>query len=267
MNRIARRLLLLTTAALLLAAPAAWAGIAVQPASVTLKLDKGRPSGKFVISNTGPTEERYRVRAAHFGYTLDGGLQLLPPDEHSLATWVKFNPKEFSLPPNSKRAVRFVIVPRGPLQEGEYWGAMELESLNTSTATSSDKEGRELRLKIVPSVLVPIYGRVGNVRHDGRVADLAFAQGEQGPALAVTVANIGMGRLFVRGDYHILDENNREVYTATLPRGLVLPGLQRRFVSLIDEPLSSGRYTIRVEYGATPLGERKMTDEQSFVLQ
>jgi len=47
----------------------------------------------------------------------------------------------------------------------------------------------------------------------------------------------------------------------------VLPGKSRRFTSFVEEPLESGRYTVRVEYGAKPLGNRILADEQSFWLR
>ncbi len=83
-----------------------WAGIAISPAVVRLSLDKKRPAGQFIIRNVGDTTERYRINARHFLYGENGALQIVEPDEHSLVPWIKFNPKEFTLPPKSRRAVR-----------------------------------------------------------------------------------------------------------------------------------------------------------------
>ena len=136
------------------------ADIAVKPANMVISLENGRPAGRFVIANNGEIEERFRIRATHFTYSESGALQVVPPDERSLAPWVKFNPKEFVLPPNSKRAVRFVIVPGANLQVGEYWGAMELESLDYQEASSSDGAGRN----IVTNRVIKQNGFLGNER-------------------------------------------------------------------------------------------------------
>ncbi len=245
---------------------AAYGGIAVKPANVTLDLNKGRPSGQFVISNTGDTEERYRVRSTHFGYTLNGQLQLISPNHQSLATWVKFNPKEFTLPPNSKRVVRFVVLPRGKLTDGEFWGAMELESLNTDMITDTDQEGRKVSIKVVPSVLVPIFGRSGKINHKGMIDDIELKRIPDGSAISAQLTNTGLGRLFVRGHYSVINEDNVEVMSGSMPRGLVLSGLSRRFESLSERELPSGRYQLRIEYGAKPLGSRKLTYEKSIEL-
>lgn len=262
------RLLRLVSAVLLgVFAGVCHGGVAVQPANVILELDKGRPSGRFVISNTSGTEERYRITAAHFAYSVDGGLQIVPPDGSSLAPWVKFNPKEFVLPPKSKRAVRFVILPRPNLPTGEYWGAMQLESLNTQSVVGRGKDGRDMRVKVVPAVLVPIYGTVGKPLYEGTLSNVGLNHTDDGTALAVTVNNIGQGRLMVKGRYWLTDSSNREVASGDLPRGLVLPGLTRNFQSSLGRYLPRGEYLLHVEYGARTLGDRMLVDERLVMLE
>ncbi|HSR09864.1 MAG TPA: hypothetical protein VLS90_00360 [Thermodesulfobacteriota bacterium] len=109
-------------------------GLSISPAFVEVSLDKGRPAGQFTIANLGEEEERYRIRAIHFTFMRDGGVRYVEPDERSLAPWIKFNPTEFVIGPKERRAVRYVIAPKGKLRPGEYWAGMELESLRTTAA-------------------------------------------------------------------------------------------------------------------------------------
>lgn len=98
-----RRMTLLLLAALLTGGPfcvpggnPAYAGISIAPAYVDVRLDKGRPSGEFVVTNVGNSEERYRVQSLHFTFSREGGLVKTRPDAHSLAPWLIFNPKELT---------------------------------------------------------------------------------------------------------------------------------------------------------------------------
>ena len=73
---------------------AAWGGLSISPAFLEMNLNKGTPSGQFLITNTGEEVERYRVKMVYFTFAPDGGYRELPPDEHSLVPYLKFNPKE-----------------------------------------------------------------------------------------------------------------------------------------------------------------------------
>ncbi len=259
------KILLTSLLLMLLAAPGVvQAGIAVKPANVVLPLDTGRPSGRFVVANNGDTEERFRINATHFAYSPNGALQVVAPDGRSLAPWVKFNPKEFVLPPNSKRAVRFVIVPRGTLSPGEYWGAMELESLDYKETTTHDKDGRQITVKVIPSVLVPIYGTVGEVQYQATIEGINIIESTEGPALSVRFANVGGGRLMMKGSFTIVDTENRTLFSGKLPSGLILPGNHRYFNSLLEGTLESGDYKLSIDYGARTMGDERITEEFAF---
>jgi len=164
-----------------------------------VSFDRGRPSGQFIISNIGDAEERYRVRSVHFTFLKDGGVRRIQPDEHSLASWIKFNPTEFTLPPKTKRAVRYTIIPKGKLKAGEYWGAMELESLNTTVGSGKDERGTEYQVEVISTILVPLFGRFGNVRYQGVVKEVKITPKGTGQCIELSVENTGEGRLLIEG--------------------------------------------------------------------
>ena len=235
-------------AALALVPASLRAGISVAPAFVEVALDQGRATGRFEIANLGDTEERYRLRALHFRFSRSGDLQRLPPDEQSLASWIKFNPAELTVPPKSSRVIRFVIVPRRPLPPGEYWGAMELENLTRQAAQAADESGHEYKVEVVTSVLVPIFGTVGQVRYAGTFDELHADRDEKGPRLEVLLTNRGTGRLLVKGTYEIVTAAGEVVETAELGYAYVLPGEERVFSAHVKASLPEGSYTVRVRY-------------------
>jgi hypothetical protein len=223
------------------------AAISVSPAYVEVRLDQGRPAGQFTIANIGDEEERYRIGAIHFIFTRDGGLQTVKPDERSLVPWIKFNPPEFTLAPKTQRVIRFVIVPQGSLKPGEYWAAMELESLRASITEADDGQGRQLRLQVVSSILVPMFGTVGTVQHAAAVRDVRMTPVNGGQKLEFMVSNTGAGKLLLRGRYVIKNSTGQTVREGTITSSYILPSSDRYVGAMLKEPLESGTYTVHVE--------------------
>lgn len=229
------------------------AGLTISPAFVDVKLDKARPSGEFQITNVGDEEERYRIKTMHFTFLEDGGLREISADEHSLAPWVKFNPKEFTLPPKARRSIRFVVTPPQGLRPGEYWGAMELEPLKTMTATGKDTGGKEYKIEVVPTILVPIFGTVGKVRYEGEQKRIALSRQGEGVVLDVLVENTGNGRLYMKGDYEIVNDSGEIIEKDALGGAYIMPGSQRRFTKSIKTGLNDGNYTVKVQCSSPQL--------------
>ncbi len=240
---------------LLLRASAGWAGLSISPAYVETTLDGGRPVGEFIVSNLGEEEERYRIRAVHFSFQKDGTFKRIPPDENSLVPWIKFNPTEFTLAPKTRRAVRFVIVPAGNLRVGEYWGAMELESLKTTMGSGKDKAGREYQIEVIPAIVVPIFGKFGNVRYAGAFTGALLAGKGAGQHVQLRFSNTGGGRLWIEGDYEIVDDKGQETAKGPIGKFYVLPGSEHVSRCLLTAPLSEGHYRIRARCRSPQLQE------------
>ncbi len=230
------------------------ASIAIKPAFVEVNMDAGRPSGAFLISNMGDKEERFRVNAVHFVYSEKGSLDVSPTGQYSLAPYIRFNPRELTLAPKTQRAVRFAIVPKGKLTEGEYWAAMELESLAVNEAVSKNEEtGRSVKLKTITTIMVPIFGTVGKPTYEGQIKDLQI-QVEKGEiVLKALVATTGTGRLGIRGTYEILDNAGTAVDSGPFGAAYVLRGAQRWVTHKIDAGVASNQYTVKLSFEAAHL--------------
>ena len=227
-------------------------GIGIKPAYVEVDMDDGRPAGRFIITNNGEEEERYRVNAIHFTYSPQGGLTQSPDGQWSLAPWIRFNPKEITLAPKTQVAVRFAVVSRGKLQQGEYWAAMELESLNVTYATSKNEEtGRSVRLKTISTIMVPIFGTVGAVDYAGTIDTLGVVNVEGTSYIRALVSATGTGRIGAKGSYEILDAAGQTVVQGPLGKAYVLRGGKRWFSTPVADPnLVAGRYTLRASFNA-----------------
>ena len=230
-----------------------YADLSISPALLEVNLDKGRPAGQFIISNLGDEEERFRIGAMHFTLSHTGSVSRAEPDEHSLAPWIKFNPTEFTIPPRTQQAVRYVITPPQKLKTGEYWGAMELESLKTAKATSTDSDGREYQIEVVPSILVPIFGSVGSIRFRGNVKEVQIIPKEDKKMIVVKVENTGDGRLRVEGMYEIRNSSDVIIEKGPLPTSYIFAGAEQLFSTALKTDLKEGRYSARVEFSCPQL--------------
>jgi len=242
------------------------AGISLTPSFVSVKMDSGkkRVSGKFEIANTGDTEERYRVKANHFVFHEDGSFSVMKPDANSLASWIKFNPKEFNLQPNSKRVVRYTIIPKVKAEDGHYWGVMELESLVPIAHTQKIEE-TNLTINFAQSILVPMYAAVGDLAYKGEVVSAKIDKGDVDgeKLLKITIANRDNGALFLSGKYKLVSSSGEIVHEDKLSGGVILPAMKREYLTKISPEVEAGQYSMLVEYFSPDLKE-KLTKELTF---
>ncbi len=224
-----------------------WANLGIRPAYVEVELDKRRPAGRFLISNLGDTAERYRINALHFVYSEEGELRQSKTGDHSLAQWIRFNPRELTLAPKTQQAVRFAIVPRGKLEQGEYWAAMELESLRVNEITSTDEEsGKSVKLRTISTIMVPIFGTVGDVDYDGVIKDVKLVTNDGAIYLRALLAATGSGRLGAIAKYEIRNTDGEILDEAPMDRAYVLRGTQRWLTRKMEVELPEEVYTIKI---------------------
>lgn len=230
-----------------------FAGLAISPAFVELNLDEPRPSGAFLVTNTGDEAVRYRVFLNHFTTGPEGNMIEAQPDEHSLIPWMKFNPKEFSLEPKSSRNIRFVVVPKGKLSVKSYWGFLELESLSVNEAKGKDSHGRSYNVKVLTSIVVPVFATKGKASYIAEIKDTKLIRKDGAASLETILENGGDGHLFAKLTYEILDANLNVVSNGLLAKTYVFPESRRRFLARVDVNLAPGNYTVRISCEAPQL--------------
>ncbi len=246
LNRV--QLFLLTLLLLFVGALAqkAEAALVIEPALIKQRLTQKRSSGSFYIRNVGDQEERYRATAVHFIVGEKGNLQVIQPDDHSLAKWIKFNPTEFVLPPKSSRMVRYSIIPQGKLKEREYWCAIQFMPLKGQKVTSKDNAGRDFSLEVMSIALVPIYGTVEGTKFSGQLTSVEVKQEKDKIEIFFLVKNTNEGILRLSGVCQIVDSNGKMVKEVVLKRVVVFPQKDRLTDLDVQENLVSGKYTVRI---------------------
>jgi fimbrial chaperone protein len=222
--------------------------LSIHPAYVEFDLDRGRPSETITVTNLTDEETRYRAKILHFLYTKDGGVQEVPPDEHSLAQWIKLNPKEFTLPPKGSRVIRLSVIPPDHLAPGEYWAAIEFDPLAGQVSETDDGQGRTIRLHVTASIIVPIVGQVGEVVYGAELRGLQAWKTHSGVEIHADLVNTGTARIGLSGTCEILDASGAVVAEGLIGEDTVLAGGERIFTQTLKGDYPEDEYTVRVRY-------------------
>lgn len=224
------------------------ANLGARPAYVYVDLDKRNPSGTFTITNMSDKKQVYRAKATHFVVKPNGSVFPQAVDEYSLAKWIKFNPKEFSLPPKSSREVRFTIIRKKNIEQREYWGAIQFVPLQGTKYTQNDGEGREVSVQMLTNLLIPIYGSMDGTVHTGAIDKLSGEFIDDRLSLSATINNTGEGGLRLQGEWTVLEKTSgKEVLTQAISPFLVLPKQKRNLTILSADKIIPGNYIFRVQ--------------------
>lgn len=219
--------------------------LAVTPAYVELNL-KEKGAGTLIITNVTNENLRCRAQVTHWRMATAGQIEMVPIDKHSLAPWIKFNPKEFTLAPKSSQYVRYSVIPTARLEVGEYWGGVHFEPLVEQNHELGSGKGVTASVKVVTTVLVPFFGQYGDFDFSARMDTLRAVVTEKGVVIKSTVVNTGRSGLRLGGDYDIIDPLGKVAATGKLPLGFILPEGVLEMSTLYAEALPQGRYTAKV---------------------
>ena len=251
--RAVRPAVALVPSFLLLAPVPGEGSLSIRPAYLQIELGKGRPSESITVENITNEEARYRIQVIHFNYDQGGNIVMIPPDEHSMATWIKCNPLEFTLAPKASRAIRLTIIQPKSLVPGEYWAAVWFEPLTWVTSTSADSMGHKVSLKVETNILIPVIGRTPGVVYKADLAGLSATKTKDGIDIAATVLNPGTGRVRLKGNYEILNAAKSEVAHGLIGEDTIMAGGKRIFKQEIKGKFPDAEYLVRVQYASESL--------------
>jgi hypothetical protein len=223
--------------------------LAVSPAYLELDLDKGRPSGTFVVTNVTDNDLRCRAQTIHYVLSETGQLETIPPDQHSLAPWIKFNPKEFTLAPKASQNVRYSVIPSGKLETGEYWGGIYFEPLDAQKTNLVDSlSGVTRTIRVIMSIVVPILGKYGDFEVSARVDFLEAGVADTVVVIKSVVTNTSLGALRLGGEYDIVDSAGQVVAMGKLDDAFILPAKGLIMKTWLKQSMPPGAYTARLRY-------------------
>ncbi|HLV10127.1 MAG TPA: hypothetical protein VKY40_07960 [Halanaerobiales bacterium] len=245
------------------------------PSRVELLIEpRGREVQSINISNYGTEELTLTAHTSDWNIDETGKLVLLEQgdSERSASAWLRFNPREFSIPSGKTQIIRFSVSLPPEVEPGEYRMAVVLET----------KERYEVEENIFyrPVYALLVYINVPEVERRGEVKELKIIEESKGNYLLEgEIASSGNAHLRVEGIFNLKDEEGLIVNSKMLGKRVVLPGKKEAFQILIDEEISSGEYTAEIiwkyqpafymkgKLAEYPSGERELIKKIKFKLE
>lgn len=223
--------------------------IRVNPAKIEVTLEQKITSGSLEVTSLVGAPVRYRVSALHWIFDEYNRLKIIPPDSNSIATWMKFNPREFEIDSGQTQVVRYTIIRPQSVRDGEYWAGIQFEPLKYDVyhAVDSSGSGSRATVRVLISFFVPIYAQVGAVERAGEISEFRIYKGEKADILSAIVRNTGKGILRLKGGLRLssLDSINTTAETSVGPV-MVFPGRFAEIrVPLAEQP-APGHYSVLV---------------------
>lgn len=163
----------------------ALAGYQVDPLRIEMKISPRQRVGTTVVTVRNPSDETIRLKAYVADWKLDenGGLMVLdePPGPFSITQHVRFNPKEFELPPHQKQSVRMAIMLPPDAQDGEYHGMLFFEDLKTRTERmQTNVKGVNAAIEVKQRLGIAMYIYKGDVKPKVETGSFSCVPGENG---------------------------------------------------------------------------------------
>jgi P pilus assembly chaperone PapD len=144
------------------------AQIGISPLVIEVQENNGQAQATINVINNTNKPFRARVYSESFTYEKDQGFNTIPANETSLVPYLRFSPRELTVPAGVTRRIRLHVQLPPNLPEGEYRSVIFTENLDQQKRT--DRKG----------TVTNITTRIG--------VTLFVRRGNQAPKLTITTA-------------------------------------------------------------------------------
>lgn len=219
-------------------------------------------SGQIVIEN--PTEQAIQVKCylEDWFYTPpgDGGKDFRPASTTPLscASWIRFSPSEFSLPPYGQRLVNYIVSVPAEATGGHY----AVLFFETAIGEGQDEQG----LKVL------ILGRLGSlfyVRAEGALnkeavlKDITIKEQKEGFQLSALFKNIGNVDITASGNFNLIDKAGMVFARGEFNQAYTFPQDEVLLKTSWDKSVTPGIYDLII---TMDLGEKTLVEEREVTL-
>lgn len=244
----------LTTCFPLLLLSAERGTLKIGPARFEFLLPPGyRHTDALIVTNT--LKHKVRLKAEVYDFDVDdrGNMVVLKTNTIPLscASWIKFNPREFTLSPGEKQIVRFTIRAPENTIAGEHRCII---IFGTPPVAEPGVVG------IVLNIGVVVYAAVPEIERSCEVKNISEISYKDGVLKFITqLYNSGNARFRGRGKYEIKNDKGEVIFEDIFPDFTVMP--ERNLLIPLEKEIeiSPGSYNLSLE-----LKERVRGNPPSF---
>lgn len=228
--------------------PIALAQVGASPLVIQVQAQRGKAQGIIKVKNTTNKPSRVRIYTEPFTYEREQGFQILEQSEQDLSPYLRFSPREMTIPPQSERRVRLLTQFPPSLPDGEYRTVVFAESLTEA------RDAQQNLVGIITRVGTTVYVRKGDLQPNLAVEKVFYDQKEQ--KIKVLVSNSGQASALPELTWKIT-QNGKLVAEGETPETTVIRQGERVLQispTIEDEngvpqplPLKSGNYKLSGE--------------------
>ncbi len=206
--------------------PVAQAQVGASPLVIQVQAQRGRAQGIITIKNTTSQPSRVRIYTEPFTYKRDTGFETLAESERDLAPYLRFSPREMTIPPESERRVRLLAQLPPSIADGEYRTAVFAESLIEAIDAQQNVVG------IIARVAVTVYIWKGELQPNLKVESASYNDAEN--RIELLVNNFGETSVLPRAVWK-LTQAGQTIKQGESPKTTVIAQSERNlFISLVD---------------------------------
>lgn len=223
----------------------------VSIAPTSLFFDNQQRFGSLTISNGGQQAQEIAI-STEFGYptTRDGNVVIANDsaiaDRKSIADWMKIFPQNFTIQPNQRQTVRFVVRPPDDLETGGYWSRVKIQSSPVSPPIESVEEGEVgAQVSLVVNQIIAAHYRTQNAQTGVEVSSVNFTQEDNTGKIALAMEQTGNAPFVGSIDIKVVDNNGETVYENSTTNS-VYTTITRSFTMDLSD-IEPGEYTISGE--------------------
>lgn len=200
--------------------PVVKAQVGVSPLVIQVQSERGQAQGIITIRNTTTKPSRVRIYTEPFTYNREEGFTILSESKDDLSPYLRFSPREMTIPPDSERRVRLLAQLLPSLPDGEYRTTVFAETLIEALDNQQNTVG------IIARIGVTVYVAKGNLSPNLKVENITYEKTNN--TLKLLVSNSGEASVLPKLVWK-LSQNGQLISEGELPETTVIAGGDRNF--------------------------------------
>lgn len=246
-------------------APAVWGeagptspAVELTPSRFELLLEpRGKSMQSLKVTNLGTAPITFTAETKDWDLNQSGSPAFFDPGprDRSASTWIRFNPRQFTVAPGETQYIRFSVTAPPSLQPGEYRTSIVL--------TTAEQYLLQDGFYYKPNFAILIYINIPQITRRGEFGEVKVITGPDGTrSIQGEIRSTGNAHLRLSGQYQVENAAGTLVKEGELPRKVILPGRLDLFRFELSKNLAPGKYKVRITWNYIPAAylEGKLTE-------
>ncbi len=214
----------------------ATAQIGISPLIIEVQENNGQAQATINVINNTNKPFRARVSSEFFTYEKNQGFNTIPANEASLVPYLRFSPRELTVPAGVTRRIRLNVQMPAQLPAGEYRSVIFTENLDQQQRT--DQKGAVTNIST--RIGVTLFVRRGN--HAPKITTTTAIWDAKKSRILLSINNSGKASAYPEINWK-LSQAGKNIETGKVnPTGIV-PNSDRT-VSILPQKLPAGQYQL-----------------------